>query len=130
MYADAHEAARAGRLPAELPMECVAESSEAIAVTLRPVPAQLAHEDRVQLAGRAAHALSRQLPGAARLIRDLRFAPMPLQPRATLTRLLAPSLARVRTWIDGLYLCGADAEPLTSLSGRAARVAVRHALKA
>jgi hypothetical protein len=35
----------------------------------------------------------------------------------------------VKTRIAGLYLCGGDAEPLASLSGRAARIAVQLALK-
>ena len=130
IYADAHEAARAGRLPAELPMEFAAEAPDRIAVTLRPVPANLSSEDRIQLAARAVQALSRQMPGAARLVTDVRFASFRAQPRATLAQLLAPSIARVKTMIAGLYLCGADAEPLASLSGRAARIAVHHVLKA
>ena len=130
LYADAHEAARAGRLPAELPMEFTAAAADRIAVTMRPVPLPLDREARIQLAARAAHALSRQAPGAARRICDVRFAPLSVAPRATLSRLLAPSLTRIRTSLDGLYLCGADAEPLPSLSGRAARIAVGHALRA
>jgi phytoene dehydrogenase-like protein len=129
IYADAHEATRAGRLADELPMEFAAEAADRIAVTLRPVPGQLCHEDRVQLAARAVQALSWQAPGAARLIGDVRFLSLRAQPRATLAHLLAPSLTRVKTKISGLYLCGADAEPLASLSGRAARIAVRHGLK-
>jgi phytoene dehydrogenase-like protein len=133
IYADAHEAARAGKLADELPMELVAADSDSsgaskIAVTLRPVPAVLSAEDQVQLTARAVQALSRQSPGAARLISDLDFVPCAYQPRASLGQLLAPSIARVKTKIGGLYLCGADAEPLASLSGRAARIAVRLAL--
>jgi phytoene dehydrogenase-like protein len=128
IYADAHEAARAGRLAAELPMEFVAAAPDRIAVTIRPVPAHLSGEDRVQLAARAVQALSRQAPGAARLVNGIRFSSS--SGRATLAQLLAPSIARVKTGIAGLYLCGADAEPLASLSGRAARIAVRQAFLA
>ena len=74
IYADAHEAARAGRLPAEVPMEFSAAAPDKIAVTLRPVPANLGSDDRAQLAARAVHALSRQLPGAAALVSGVRFA--------------------------------------------------------
>ena len=49
--------------------------------------------------------------------------------RATLAHLLAPSAVRVKTRFAGLYLCGADAEPLACLSGRAARIAAALALK-
>lgn len=133
IYADAHEAARAGKLADELPMElaaadCNSSGASKIAVTLRPVPALLSAEDRVQLAARAVQALSRQSSGAARLISDLDVVPCAYQPRASLGQLLAPNIARVKTKIGGLYLCGADAEPLASLSGRAARIAVRLAL--
>jgi len=50
--------------------------------------------------------------------------------RASLTQLLAPSRTRVQTKIGGLYLCGAEAEPVPSLSGRAARIAAAEFLKA
>ncbi len=42
-----------------------------------------------------------------------------------LTRLLASYESRIRTPIAGLYLCGAAAEPVSNLSGRAARLATR-----
>jgi phytoene dehydrogenase-like protein len=134
IYADAHEAARAGRLPDELPMEFAAADADSmgvgkIAVTLRPVPAILSREDRAQLAARAVQALSRQVPGAAALVSGLRFTSSAIGTRATLAHLLAPSAVRVKTKIAGLYLCGADAEPLACLSGRAARIAAEMALK-
>jgi phytoene dehydrogenase-like protein len=128
IFADAHEAARSGRLPAELPMEFVAASADTIAVTLRPVPAHLTQEDKVQLAARAVRALERQVPGAASLVAGLRFS-VSAPERASLPQLLAPSLVRVQTKIGGLYLCGTEAEPVPSLSGRAARIAAALALK-
>jgi len=129
IYADAHEAARAGRLPAEVPMEFAAAAPDKIAVTLRPVPANLGPDDRAQLAARAVQALSRQVPGAAALVSGVRFAVSNPGARANLAHLLAPSAIRVKTKFAGLYLCGADAEPLACLSGRAARIAASLALK-
>jgi phytoene dehydrogenase-like protein len=117
-----------GRLPAELPMEFAAAAPDKIAVTLRPVPVNLKHEDQVQLAARAVRALERQIPGAAALVSGLRFA-VSARERASLPQLLSPSLARVQTKIDGLYVCGAEAEPVPSLSGRAAHFAAALALK-
>ena len=129
IYADAHEAARAGRLPAEVPMEFAAAAPDKIAVTLRPVPANLGPDDRAQLAARAVQALSRQVPAAAALVSGVRFAVSNPGARANLAHLLAPSALRVKTKFAGLYLCGADAEPLACLSGRAARIATTLALK-
>jgi phytoene dehydrogenase-like protein len=129
IYADAHEAAQAGRLAAELPMELTAAAPDKIAVTLRPVPAFLSQEDRVQLAARAVQLLSRQVSGAAALVSGVRVAVSRTGARATLAHLLAPSVLRVKTNIAGLYLCGADAEPLACLSGRAARIAAARGLK-
>jgi phytoene dehydrogenase-like protein len=128
IYADAHEAAWHGKLPAELPMEFSASAPDRIAVTMRPVPARLTAEDRVQLAARAVQVLTRHIPGAASLVGGLRFS-ISTPERAGLNHLIAPPLARVQTKIAGLYLCGAAAEPVASLSGRAARIAVEAALK-
>ena len=129
IYADAHEAARAGKLPSELPMAFVATAPDRIAATLRPLPARLTEEDRVQLAARALYALSRQCPGAAGQVRDVTIDVRSFAVRASLGHLLAPSIARVRSKFTGLYFCGDDAEPLPSPSGRAARLAVQFALK-
>ena len=128
IYADAHEAARRGKLPDELPMEFSALAPDRIAVTLRPVPVQLSSEDKVQLAARALWALSRKFPGAASLVSGLRFQ-VTAPERASLQHLLSPALKRVETDIAGLYLCGASAEPVPSLSGRAARIAAQAAVK-
>jgi phytoene dehydrogenase-like protein len=128
VYADAHEAARSGRLPPEVPMEFCAMAPDRIAVTIRPVPAKLTAEDQVQLAARAVQALARHIPRAASLVSGLRFS-VSAPERASLHHLIAPPLARVQTSIAGLYLCGAGAEPVASLSGRAARIAVEAALR-
>ena len=116
-------------MPAEVPMEFAAAAPDKIAVTLRPVPANLGPDDRAQLAARAVQALSRQVPGAAASVSGVRFAVSNPGARANLAHLLAPSAIRVKTKFAGLYLCGADAEPLACLSGRAARIAASLALK-
>ncbi len=128
VFADAHEAARLGKLACELPMEFAAMAPDRIAVTVRPVPAMLSAEDRVQLAARAVREVARLVPGSAALVRDLSFQ-VSAPDRASLNHLLAPPLARVQTNIAGLYLCGAAAEAVPSLSGHAARIAVEAALK-
>ena len=110
-------------------MELAAAAPDKITVTLRPVPAMLGKDDHAQLAARAVQALSRQVPGAAALVSGVRFMPSTTGARATLAHLLAPSAVRVKTRFAGLYLCGADAEPLACLSGRAARIAAALALK-
>ena len=122
-YADAHEAARLGQLAAELPMAWVTLSRDRIAVAARPVPASLTADAQARLAAGAVFALSRALPGLARAVRGVEIQLVPH--RASLADLLAPPLARLGTQIHGLYLAGADAEPLPSVSGRAARLAAR-----
>ncbi len=126
MYADAHEAARAGKIAAELPMEWVMLAPDCITVTLRPVPASLAADQRVRLAAQAILALSRAIPGLAEAMTgvDIRLRPQ----RARLADLLAPPPARLITPVKGLLLAGADAEPLPAISGRAGRLAARRIL--
>lgn len=131
VHADAFEAARAGRLPAELPMAFSPASSDGmrIAVTLRPVPVPLPPAAKALMAARALHALSRHVPGAAGRVNSVALSPPGTRPRATLDRLLAPAVRRIAMAQQGLFLCGADAEPLAALSGRAGRIAVRLALE-
>ena len=43
------------------------------------------------------------------------------------SRLVEPAHARIATPIEGLFLCGGDAEPVEALSGRAGRLAAEHA---
>jgi phytoene dehydrogenase-like protein len=126
MHADAHEAARAGKLAPELPMEWVMLAPDRIAVTVRPVPAALAAEQRVRLAAKVVLALSRAIPGLADAMTgvEIRLRPQ----RARLGDLLAPPPARLVTPIKGLLLAGEDAEPLPAISGRAGRLAARRIL--
>jgi phytoene dehydrogenase-like protein len=122
-HLDAHEAARGGRIAANLPMEWVMLAPDLIAVTARPVPAPLKTQGRAQVAAQAVMALSRTLPGVAEALAGVEIH---LRPgRASLADLLAPPLSRIVTPIKGLLLAGESAEPLPAISGRAARVAAR-----
>ncbi len=94
-----------------------------VAVTVRPVPASLAAEQRARLAAQVVFALSHAVPGLARSVTgvEVRLRPQ----RARLADLLAPPPTRLVTPIKGLLLAGEDAEPLPAISGRAARLAAR-----
>ena len=122
-YADAHEAARAGRIAANLPMEWVMLAPDLVAVTARPVPAPLRADGRARVAAQAVMALSRALPGMADALTGVEVRIRP--GRASLADLLAPPLTRIVTPVKGLLLAGEGAEPLPAISGRAARVAAR-----
>jgi phytoene dehydrogenase-like protein len=125
-YADAHEAARAGRLADPLPMEWIMLAPDRIAVIARPVPAKLDAEQRARLAAQAVFVLSRALPGVAAAVTGLEIRIRPQ--RAKLADLLSPPSTRLMTPIRGLVLAGEDAEPLPAISGRAGRLAARHIL--
>lgn len=125
-HIDAHEAARAGRIAANLPMEWVMLAPDLIAVTVRPVPAPLKTEGRARVAAQAVMALSHVLPGVAAALTGVEVH---LRPgRASLSDLLAPPVSRIVTPIKGLLLGGESAEPLPAISGRAARVAAKMVL--
>jgi phytoene dehydrogenase-like protein len=122
IYADAHEAARAGRVADDVPMAW-AVLPDAIAVTVRPVPAGLDGAARTRLAAQTVLRLARALPGLAQAMTGVEIHLSPQ--RAALADLLAPPSARLITPVKGLLLAGADAEPLPSLSGRAGRLAAQ-----
>lgn len=123
MHADAHEAARAGRIAADLPLEWVTMAPGLISVTMRPVPAAPDGQGRLKLVAKAVLALSPAMPGLSDALThvEIRLKPQ----RARLADLLAPPPSRVLTPIKGLLLAGEDAEPLPSVSGRAGRLAAR-----
>jgi len=123
MHADAHEAARAGRIAADLPMEWVTMAPGLISVTARPVPASLDGQQRLKLAAKAVLALSPAMPGLSDALThvEIRLKPQ----RARLADLLAPPPFRLLTPVKGLLLAGDDAEPLPAISGRAGRLAAR-----
>lgn len=124
--ADGHENARAGRLPVLAPFEVVAETPRRLALTLPLMPVT---PDggwpalQAPLAATLVKSLSRQVSGLGNGLTGMTLTPPSARPRATLARLLAPAHARAVTRVPGLYLCGADAEPVPSVSGRAGRFA-------
>jgi phytoene dehydrogenase-like protein len=126
IHADAHEAARSGRIASELPMEWVKLAPDLIVVTARPVPAALDGERRAYLAAQIVYTLSRTMPGLASAVSDVKIRLRPQ--RARLADLLAPPPTRLTTPIKGLLLAGEDAEPLPAISGRAGRLAARRVL--
>jgi phytoene dehydrogenase-like protein len=131
-YADAHEAARAGRLPPLSPFAVVAENPRRLVVNLplQPVapeggwPAQQA-----LLIAPLVRRLGRHIPGLASALAGIGFTPPRARTRPSLAHLLAPAFVRAQTPLPGLYLCGEDAEPLPAVSGRAGRFAAHFALK-
>jgi len=125
-YADAHEAARAGRLPSPLPLSLVAEGPRTLLLTLPLAPvappggwAAL----QAPLAATAIRGLRRHLPGLADAMTGVTVTPPKHLARASLARLVAPALARATTRVERLYLCGEEAEPVPCVSGRAGRFA-------
>lgn len=124
---DAYEAARDGRLTADPPLEFVPLGADRLAVTLRPVP--VTAFDKAMLAAQAVRAMARHVPGLGRGVAQVQFAPLAPRSRASVTRLTFPALARAVTPIANVFLCGPDAEPVDSVSGRACRFAAHFALR-
>ena len=131
-YADAHEAARAGRLPPLSPYAVVAEGVRRLIVTLPLMPVAPAEgwpALEAKLAAGIVKSLGRNLPGLARSLTGVTVLRPKRRPRPGLAHLLAPALVRAATHVPGLYLCGDDAEPLPCVSGRAGRFAAHFATK-
>jgi len=129
--ADAHEAARAGKITPLPPFEIVAETPRRLAVTLPLMPVSPAgrwNALEARLAAQLVRLLSQQMPGLASALTGVLVTPPRAQPRASLAQLLAPAHARAISRVPGLYLCGDTAEPLPCISGRAGRFAAHFAL--
>lgn len=134
-------AARAGRLADELPMEIVVSATRdstgtnnqnVVSLLLRPVPTNLPEgwpSFRTKLVERAIQTLERFAPGTAAGITAVKvFAPDTMhdphhQTPANVEHLLGSYDSRIKSPLQGLLLCGADAEPVPAVSGRAARLA-------
>ena len=135
-FANADTSVREARLPDELLIEAVLPTAidpslappgqHLLSVRVRNLP--LAPREgwpalSVKLAGRVVAALE---PHAAHLRErivglDLR---RPVETGAVCSRHLLSSYSRrIGTPIDGLFLCGGDAEPIDGISGRAGRIA-------
>ena len=144
--AEAKSAALLGRLPEELVIEAsipsVADPDSAPAgghmlIAILPyMPAVIEGgwpAGRENLRRRTLATLERFAPGLKdRVVTHWMMTPDDIAARYAghagelgwpLSRLLASYESRIRTPIAGLYLCGAAAEPVSSLSGRAARFA-------
>jgi phytoene dehydrogenase-like protein len=132
-YADAHEAARAGRLPSPLPLSLVAEDPRTLLLSVPLAP--LAPPGgwtglQAPLAAAAVRALRRHLPGLGSALTGVVVTPPRPRERAGLAQLLAPALVRAGTPVERLYLCGEEVEPVPCISGRAGRFAACFASRA
>jgi phytoene dehydrogenase-like protein len=129
-------AARAGRLADELPMEIVIspthDSQSVVSLLLRPVPANPRdgwQSFKPKLVERAIQTLERFAPGTTASIMAVKiFAPDSAgghhyRDAINVDRLLAGYETRIRSPLQGLLFCGAHAEPVPAVSGRAARLA-------
>lgn len=142
-YVTAEMASRSGAIPDEIPIEFVIptlmDSSLAppgqhiVSVIARPLPL-FRPEERAGLktlvAARVVASLEKLMPGISREISNIEiFSPSRASCPITVSSMLAETAHRIETPIEGLFLCGADAEPVPSISGRAARIAASLATK-
>jgi phytoene dehydrogenase-like protein len=123
--------ARDGRIPSDLFLEAVAlEPGEppeiVLSVRIRPVPVAPREgwkSAAAELVPAAVRLLERQVPGLAAAITGIGFVPPAARDALCLADLVEPWRTRVTTPVRGLYLCGAAAEPVPCVSGRAGRIA-------
>lgn len=143
-FAAAASAARAGRLPDDLILEA-AESSAAdpslapqgrhvLIVRARCLPINPAGgwaKTSPALIARTLAALERHAPNLrGRIVGvDLRLPDGEADGEGAPGRLLASYDERIAMPVDGLFLCGAGAEPMNAVSGRAGRLAAEIALE-
>ncbi len=141
----AYRASALGNLPDEIAFEMILPSAidpslapagrHIVSTLVRPLP--LAPRGgwprrKAELAARVVNILDRHFPGLSQKILAAEIlAPDELPPsgRASATRMLSRWSERTETPIAGLMLCGASAEPIAAVSGRAARLAVAKALE-
>jgi phytoene dehydrogenase-like protein len=139
IYVSAEMAARAGKLGDELPIaftiptlsdpSLAPPDQHILSALIRPVPRHPVETWSVlkaDLTARVAGAMERLAPGLSRAISNIEI----LSPDdtddgypVTVSHMLSSAVARVETSVAGLLLCGADAEPVPAISGRAARIA-------
>jgi phytoene dehydrogenase-like protein len=131
--------ARAGQIADDVPMEIVMPTvsgnslapggQHIVSILLRPVPRNPIggwQSARTRLVERAIQAFERFAPGAAaKIVAAKLFTPgseLAYQATANVEHLLAGYNTRMKSSLHGLLFCGADAEPVSSVSGRAARL--------
>ncbi|GAA0586072.1 phytoene desaturase family protein [Rhizomicrobium electricum] len=123
--------ARAGRIPSDLYLEAVViEPGEPpeilLSIRIRPVPVAPAEgwkSAAAELVPAVVRMLERQVPGVAAAITAFGFVPPAPRDALCLADLVEPWRTRIATPVRGLYLCGAAAEPVPCVSGRAGRIA-------
>jgi phytoene dehydrogenase-like protein len=146
---EAHEAARSGRLPNELvfefmvPTVCdpeLAAGKQVVSALIRPVPVAPAGgwaPLKALLAAKVVAALERFAPGtskhvvAARIFTPdemARYGAAEANARRRPSAMLADWRERAQTPISNLWLCGADVDVASAVSGRAGRIAARLSL--
>ena len=141
-YVAAHDASRNGRLPDEVCFEAVGLPTGGafeLAIVARPLPRNVDggwKDAGVTLLARIVASLGSFDRSIKERIRHVQVAtPADLAesfgycPQApSVDRLISPARRRIETMIDGLFLCGAGAEPVSAICGRAARIAANLAL--
>jgi phytoene dehydrogenase-like protein len=123
--------ARAGRIPSDLFLEAVTiEPGEPpeilLSVRIRPVPMAPPggwKSAAAELVPAVVRQLEREVPGLAAAITAFGFVPPEMHDALCLADLAQPWRTRIATPVRGLYLCGAAAEPVPCVSGRAGRLA-------
>jgi phytoene dehydrogenase-like protein len=112
------------------------EGQHVVSVLVRPVP-QNPKEDwqslKPRLVEHAVQALERMAPGVAAMIVAAKvFTPDDLSEpssRQGACHILAGYETRIKSSQRGLLFCGMDVEPVFEISGRAARIAARLAVR-
>ncbi len=145
-YVSAEMAAREGRLGDELPIAFVVPTlfdpslappgQHILSASIRPVPRRPVGSWstlKADLAKRVVGAMERLAPGFSHAISHIEI----LTPDdvddgypVTVPYMLSTAAQRIEAPVAGLFLCGADAEPVPAISGRAARIAASLALAA
>jgi phytoene dehydrogenase-like protein len=131
----AHAEARAGKLPTELALESVTLDTGdklLLSVLVRPLPVSPPEGWKAlstPLVQRVLRILERQAPDLTARIGGLALVPpRPCAP-PNAEYLTSRWAERIATPLRGLFLCGEAAEPLPSVSGRAARIAAATAIR-
>jgi len=127
----AHAEARAGRMPAEPVLEAMmletgAEPPFLLSVLIRPLPVAPVDPPMAfatRLIQTVLRALERQAPELTANIAAFGLRQPRVCDTLTVPHMIADWRARIVTPVRGLYLCGEAAEPVPTVSCRAARIA-------